>query len=191
MRLLIFGHSYVRSFARTNIFNFQYGEVTVNVKYSYYPGVNYRKVLDNPHILTDTILTYNPDFLICIVGGNSISTNSTSAELCRDCRRFYELIRSLSSDLIIIPAQIELRYYELGNKFNSPTFYQYKKKRDALNKFINKLKIKNHILMVGGPSRLDHKVFYSQDGVHLNKYGIKKYMLYIKNTIDFAITSRQ
>lgn len=191
MRLLIFGHSYVRSFARTNTFNLQYGDITVNIKYSYYPGVNYRKVLENPQILADTILTYNPDFLICVIGGNSISNSISSAELCRECRRFYEFVRSLSSKLIIIPAQVELRFYALGNRYNSPTPRQYKQKRDALNKFINKLQIKDHILMVGGPSRLDHRVFYSSDGVHLNKYGVQKYMKYIKNTIDFALSSHQ
>lgn len=191
MRLLIFGHSFVRDFSRTNKFKLQFGALTVNIKYSYFPGVTYRKILDNPQLISDTILSYNPDFLICVVGGNSISIDKTCAELCRECRQFYELIRSLSSKLIIIPAQVELRYYQPGNKFKSPTIEIYKRKRDSLNRFINKLKVKDHILMIGGPSRLDHKVFFQPDGIHLNKFGVDKYMSYICKTIDYALAARQ
>lgn len=190
MRLLIFGHSYVRDFARTNTFKFQFETSVVKIKYSYYPGVTYRKVLDNPNIITDTLLSYKPDFIVCIVGGNSISDDITCAELCRECKQFYELIRSISCELIIIPTQVELRFYKPGNKFHSPTIETFKKKRDSLNRFINKLKIKDHICMIGGPSRLDHKVFYNSDGVHLNQFGIEKYLSYINKTIEYILKSR-
>ena len=190
MRLLIFGHSFVRDFSRRNIFQFNLGDIVVQIKYSYYPGVTYRKILDNPKLITDALLSYDPDFLICIVGGNSINNNISCAELCRECRQFYELIRSLSSSLIIIPAQVELRFYKFGNKFDSPTLETYRKKRNSLNRFINKSKIKNHILMVGGPSRLDHKVFYESDGVHLNSIGVEKYLTYIKKTIEYVLSGQ-
>ena len=137
--------------------------------------------------MTDTVLTYNPDIIVCIVGGNSVASKKSPTEVCSECRQFYELLRSLSSKLIIVSAQIELRYYTPGNRFGSPTLIGYKRKRNSVNRFLDKLKVKDHVLMIGGPARLDHKVFYKADGVHLNKFGIKKYMSYIYKTIQYLI----
>ena len=77
-------------------------------------------------------------------------------------------------DTKIIAAQAELRFYEHGNKWNAPTEEQYKKRRDDLNKFLNRLKIKDGVLIIAGTGKLDNKIYY-RDAVHLNSTGIGKY----------------
>lgn len=188
MKLLIFGHSYVRDISNLGRLSFEVENTKVSVKYIYYPGAGYEKILNNPSILLDSLENYKPDILVTILGGNSITKYKSNTELFELCKCFYKLIRDNCPDLIIIPAQIELRFYSEENRFNSPTESDYRYQRNCLNKFLNRLKTKNHLLMIAGIGRLDHRVFY-RDEVHLNKYGLTKYFDYIRYTVAYAIRS--
>ena len=63
------------------------------------------------------------------------------------------------------------------------------KKRDKLNKFLNVLKLKDHMLLIAGPGRLDNRRYY-KDEVHLNKEGIRLYMTLLRAAVVFVLDKR-
>ena len=186
MRLLIFGHSYVRDLCNCNLFNLVIENKNINIKYIYYPGAGYHKILRNPHLLIDPLHSFNPDIVITILGGNSVYSTTEYSIVTEQCREFYKILRNNSrNNCVVIAAQIEQRYF--GRRgIVSALSEPYRKRRNKFNKFLNKLKSVDHILMVGGHGRLDHRVFY-RDNTHLNNIGLRKYITYIKCTVAFAI----
>ena len=187
MKLLIFGHSYVRDLSRLNLFSFKIGEEQlVNIKYIYFPGAGYEKILKFPHILLDPISEYKPDIILVIL---AIATHLPSKSVYAQCEEFYKLLRAnCTNSFKIIAAQAELRFFETNchRICKGITSDIYRSKRNKFNKFLNKLSQKDFLLMVGGVGRLDHKVYY-RDGTHLTRIGLTKYITYIKCTVAFAV----
>ena len=137
MKLLILGHSYVRDLSSLGIFNFSHDQTNIEVKYSSFPGANYGYFLKNPSIISETV-SYKPDIVIVILGGNSILRDLTKYELFHQCRSFYQILRKELPSSIIVPAQIETRFYKLGNKYGALTGEKYRLRRNELNKVFSK-----------------------------------------------------
>ena len=86
-----------------------------DVKFIYhgYSGKNFKFFLSNPcHI--DNALRCKPDYLIVLVGGNSITLDTVTKDLLLECRQFYELVsdklKAVNPNAKLIPHQIPLRF---------------------------------------------------------------------------------
>ena len=188
MKLMILGHSYVRDLSKLYILSFDL-EQNVQIKYWYWSIASYEKFLENPSLLSDAI-SYNPDFVLVILGGNSITKDVGSHELFIRCRKFYQLLRDSLKYSIIISAQVELRRYT-GNDHETPQYRIFIQKRNGINQFLKRLKSKDHMLIIAGPGRLDSTKYYKADGVHLSKLGQENYMNILKSTIDYILSKRR
>lgn len=185
MKLLVFGHSYVRDLAKLNVNQMMIEQRSVEIKYVSKPGASYESINKQPELLTEAI-TYKPDVVIIILGGNSIIRDRANYEIFRECRSFYQLLRSELPNAIVISAQVELRFYDTPNKFGAPSIELFRQKRSELNRFLNRLKLKNNVLIIAGPGRLDNESYY-RDGVHLNNSGLRVYMAILKSTVCYAV----
>ena len=150
MKLLIIGHSYVKSLSKLNVKNFSVGEHTVEVKYLYKSGASYSTILDKSSYL-DQAEEYNPDFVLVVLAGNSLSNSCPNKKIYEQIREFYLVLRARLPNSIIISAQVELRYYAENNRWNCPTESEFRKRRSSVNKFLNRLKLKNYVLNISGP----------------------------------------
>lgn len=185
MKLLILGHSYVRDLKTLNIERYMVDQKSVEIEYSTIPGASYDTYLDNPDLLKNN-LKNKPDVIVVILGGNSINRDITNYETFKKCRAFYTLLRAEAAHATIISAQVELRFYSTPNRFGCPPPEEFRKKRNELNKFLNRLKLKDFMLIIAGPGRLDNEQYY-KDEVHLNKTGLRVYASILKTTVAFAL----
>lgn len=191
MKLLIFGHSYVRDLKSLNQYSLRYDQQNINISYASYPGATFDTFLKDSTKVSNTLSENNPDVIVVILGGNDINRDITNYELFKKCREFYELLRRLAPSAIIIAAQVESRFYKTPNVHSAPAPDEFQKKRKALNKYIHRLKTKDNLLIIAGPGRLDNKTYY-RDQVHLNSAGLRNYLSILKTTVDFALrTAKQ
>lgn len=158
---------------------------SVNINYKYFPGANYSTFLSDNSLLLQSIVD-KPEVVVVILGGNSISRDVTNFEVFKQCRAFYKLLRDHLPNSRIIAAQIELRFYETPNRFGAPGPEDFRKRRNQLNRFLQTLKLKDNLLIIAGPGRLDNQQYY-KDSVHLNKVGLRVYMSILKTTIDYSL----
>ena len=188
MKLAIFGHSYVNHLATLGINNFKYStNIIFQIKYFGYSGATYSDFLKEPFLLY-AVSSYEPDFVVVIMGGNDINIKMNMLETKRQCKDFFELLRVQLPKTIIIASQIELRWYPPTNKRNCPAIDRYKKIRNELNKFINQLSTKDSLLLLGGRNNLDNCHYYNADRVHLNVEGNKLLLEIIRNCIKHNMT---
>lgn len=185
MNLLVLGHSFARDLQSLGLSSFAADHRNITVKFSTHPGANYDTFIENPSRLKQALVD-KPDIIVVILGGNSIKRDVTNFEVFKKCRTFYELLRVEAPTAVVISAQIELRFYKTPNRFGCPGPEDFKKKRNELNKFLNKLKLKNFMLIVAGPGRLDNQQYY-RDEVHLNQTGLKVYSSILKTTVSYAL----
>ena len=80
---------------------------------------------------------------------------------------------------VLIASQAESRY--LNPAFRSIPPSDYIKRRDALNRFLKRFCLKDFILQISEPGRLDNVKYYN-DNNHLNRTGQLRYLEYIVKT---------
>ena len=146
------------------------------VQFIYRPfsGKSYEHFLSNPQEI-DWVLRCRPDYVITILGANSIKTTVSTETLYDNAWHFYDLLHSklqaVNSRAKIIVHQIPLRFVTNGFK-NCPDPDTFKETRDKLNEKIRKFKTKQHVLLIAGPSKLDHRDLFKKDGTHFNRAGL-------------------
>ena len=189
MRLLIIGHSYVNALQRTGITRFVAAGINIEVSFVHRGGADYNTYLTDRNLF-DQIKRHNPDFVIVILAGNAIKGSNSNDDIREQGKRFYTKLREIFPEGIvkIVAAQVEPRFYEPENRWNCPLEDEYKRRKTGINTFLARLKLKDHILMVGGPYRLDNRDLYRNDGVHLNQRGLDKYWELIEKEVQFLIT---
>lgn len=184
MRCLILGHSYVRDLSTLGVQKFNINQQSCDFIYKFIPGASYDTFLNNSSLLENKVAC-NPDIVVVILGGNSIVRDISNHELFRRCRRFYETLRTLLPNSLIISAQVELRPGRSSTRFESPPPWIFKQRRNQLNKFLNRLKVKDHMIIIAGPGKLDNPIYY-RDHVHLNIHGLRLYMSSLKIAVSRA-----
>ena len=189
MKLLIIGHSYVKDLSKLKINKIKIGETKVKIKYLYKAGGTYNSILDKTCIL-DQAEEFEPDFILVILAGNSLTSQNSNKRIYESIREFYSTLTARIPSAIVISALVELRFYSSNNKWGCPTLEEYKKRRHSINKFLNRLKFKKFVLNVCGPGRLDNREYYRKDGVHLNRSGLLLYLDLIKNTIKYIMDKK-
>ena len=183
MKVLLFGHSYVKDLKNLGYKSFVSNNVTFQLEYLYQPGGSYELFL-NDHSLLNSAFEYQPDFIIVIIGGNALNNSKPDEEIRKQCRDFYQMLRNGLPNTTIIAAQLELRFYESNNRWNAPDSAEYLRRRNNMNTFLKRLKLKDALMMVAGKNRIDCASYY-RDGVHLNRVGLIKYFDFIKCTLAY------
>lgn len=179
------GHSYVRDLKRLDILQDKIGDSEQCViQYFSIPGSCFKTWLDFPKQLS-LCMDYNPDFLLICLGGNSITEHVSDIGLQEYCYKFYELLGSLLPNTILIAVQVETRFPIIPNKFGTPCYEIYKKRRLKFNKFLKKFKLRHYLANIQSPGRLDDRKYYNGD-VHLNSRGLKKYYNLLHATVVYA-----
>ena len=123
MKVLFYGHSYVRdlhqkcNWAKPLIVGGQ--EVHVDCQFRYFPGKDC-KLLVNRSQESAVLASINPDYIIVILGGNSIVESRTNGEINDLAAGFYARLNACLPHAVVIAAQIEPRYCE-ANWFGAPT----------------------------------------------------------------------
>lgn len=184
MHIVILGHSYVRDLRD---FSARVGGNRVRgwtIDYCCKPGASYDTYVKNPELL-ERALVRNPDILVVILGGNSISNDRTNTQVLNSCLSFYTLLRSKYQG-IVVSSQVELRFYKPNNKFAAPQSDIFKRRRNRVNKFLYKSNFNDAVLMIAGPGRLDNRKYY-RDSVHLNERGLGLYSHFLHETVEYCL----
>ena len=183
MKFAIVGHSYVRRLqqvfpARLNIDN-----VDFDCSFFGYSGAKFYILVANDSFVSQ-LKTFDPDFVLVLLGGNDFSNQLSLTTVKEHCLEFYRKLRNWLPAVKIIASQVELRYYSDNNRFRCPTGIDYHYQRKYLNRFIYKLKCKDFLFRLDGISRLDNKALYV-DEVHLNTQGLEKLTTLIKSGLSY------
>ena len=186
MKLLIIGHSYVSGLESLNISNFTIGNTSIEVKYLYKSGGDYYSILYETDLIEQAV-EYEPDFILAIVAGNSIHNNVTNDIIYAQIKVFYKTLRNRLPEAKLMASQVELRFYKANNYHNCPTEAEYTLRRRDINKFLNRLKLKDYLLKIAGPHALDKRSYYNRDGVHLNRTGLRCYFSYIRSVVAYIL----
>ena len=157
MNVLVIGHSYVKDSSKLGHNSFTIDQNHYNVKFWYKSGATYKKFAED-RSFDQKIQIYDPDYIVVVLMGNSLTQNNSNSDIYAECREFYDNLKSAAPDAVIISAQIEARYYKPNSKWNAPVGEEFFKRRLILNKFQCRLKQKRFVLSVTGPGRLDNKI---------------------------------
>lgn len=192
MRALILGHSFVKGLERRDVRKqFLVNQRSVDLTYKAFPGATFRTFLDEPTLI-DTAIECDPDIVVIILGGNDITGNVTNTEIRANIKEFFELLKQkVKTGVKILATQVEARTYITPNHRNCPGQEEYRLRRNAINKYLQKLKLKDYLVNIAGPGRLDNPSYFRGDGVHLNSAGYHILYVYIKHSIEYALTHRE
>ena len=138
--------------------------------------------------LTNGLLQCQPDFVLTIMGANSISTLVTVGAVTAEASQFFYMLRDMFKTINpqgqIIASQLPLRFVrDPRNKHHTPSPKVFKRFRDRVNAKLCSLKTIDHILAIGGPGRLDDERFFKKDKVHLKPRGLDFQLQLIKNKL--------
>ena len=177
LKLLVFGSSLARdlaSFDKKRVHKV-YGK-QVKFIYRFFPGKSFEHFLEkrNRWKIND-VLKCKPDFICVIFGGNSIKMGINWDDVLVSCRNFYQLLfdrfMSFNPRGKIIASQVILRFNRNpNNRFRCPDPDTFRSFRNLINRKLNKLRSRHHMLIVAGRNNLDDESLFL-DGTHLNVYG--------------------
>ena len=106
-------------------------------------------------------------------------------------RDFYGLLNrkllSVNPSAKIIASQAPLRFIRNSNRHHTPPPEEYASFRKALNKKINCIRTKHHMLVIGGPGKLDHEKYF-KDGVHFSDEGLVILFNIILSTLRYILS---
>ena len=198
MKVLVFGHSYVRHLQNLGDWDreleLRTGErVDCRFLFKSHPGKDYKYLLDNPQEF-EIVRLIDPDVIIVILGGNCISDKFTNLEINDLALEFYNKLNTVvRPECIKLAMQIEPRFVAAGNRFGTPEADEYNRRRTVVNNFMNKKlrkqKLINNVVLLGSVNFLrDPKNF--TDGVHLNKEGLELYKSAVIGGLIFSLENK-
>ena len=162
---------------------------SVEFLYSSHRGKSYEFFIDKPKTF-DEILNCNPDYIVVIFGGNSISTEVPKSVVLKNCRIFYQQLYDrailINPNVKIIATSLPMRYV-YNYSHNTPIPDEYKKLRNYVNQRIKSLTCKHFVLNICGPNNLDNVEYYKADGVHFNYLGKKRFFQIILDKIEYIL----
>ena len=176
MLYLIFGSSFAGYLERHDTIKFRLvGHTTVEFRYHAFSGAGYARFLEDPGCL-DEVLSCRPDFVLTILGANSITKGIDRTRLWRQCRSFYELLREsldrVNPDAKIIAHQLPMRYVYNG-RHRTPRPTLFKPLRDHINKKLKWCPQVDYLLLTAGKNKLDRRGWYKRDGVHFTQAALR------------------
>lgn len=198
MNILLFGHSYVRDLSRFGNWDREVelatGEkVWAEFQFMAYPDVDYAYFLDHPEEMSQ-IQELDPDVIIVILGGNSVTSDLSNSQIKEKAFAFYTLLKTaVRPECIKLAMQIEPRFESPGNSRGAPLASEFNRRRQILNNFTNK-KLKKHglvdrVIQLGSFDFLNNPQNY-RDGVHLCWAGLEKYKGAVMGGLRYALENR-
>ena len=166
----------------------------VRFVYRFFPGRFFEYFLiPKKRYLINTVLKCKPDFVCVIFGGNSINWEVKWDDVLDSCKAFfgllYERFMSINPEGKIIASQVLLRFNRNpDNVHKCPDPIVYKSFRNLINRKLNKLRTKHHMMIVAGPNNLDDETLF-RDGTHLKLCGLHKQFAILKRTLAHIIVS--
>ena len=191
LRVCILGHSYVRDLERLHFREgvFDNGDI-FEVKYIALSGSCFKHWTSNNAQNLNPVVNYRPHYIIVCLGGNYILTTNTRRDLRYFALTFFDTLRSRCPVATIFVVQIERRYPTIPNRWNTPDYTEYEKRRRHFNNFLPRIRNKDWVIYVQGEGRLDSPQYY-RDGVHLNRKGLLKYLSCIIETIKWVYNGKR
>ena len=194
MKILIVGHSYVkylRELAWKESFTKSNGSVVhLDYQFLFYPGEDFHQFISIADRF-ETVSEIDPDLVVTVFGGNSITNYRSNNEIKDNAFRFFQRLRGVvRPDCLILATQIEARHLPYGNRHDVPQFDEFNRRRQNINNFMNK-EIKwngfiDHMILLGSIKFINNPDNY-RDGVHLNVQGMSTYRQVIENCILYAL----
>ena len=167
----------------------------VKIIYRAFPGKSFEYFLapENRWQIAH-VLRCRPTYVCVMFGGNSIKMGINWEDVLVSCREFYRLLydayMAVKPDGLIIASQILLRFNRNPkNKYQCPDPDTFKAFRNLINRKINKLKTKHHMLIIAGPKNLDQEYWF-RDGTHLRWAGQRRQFAILRRTLGHIMWSR-
>ena len=114
MQVLVVGHSYVSELSKDGSDWFEVGEQNIEVQYFGKHGASNDTFLNNPQLF-DNLNQFKPDIVIVALARNSIRDSVTNKEIYIKATEFYKRLRAIYPLSKIVAAQVEPRFYKVGN----------------------------------------------------------------------------
>lgn len=188
MKIAVFGHSYVRDIARVGKEFLELKGHNLTIKYFAFPGATFEKFVLRADLL-DPLITYDPLVVVLVLGGNDFYNNTNNKTIYDNYECVVAYLKRKLPSVSLIPCQIEKRFLEINNRWNSSDTALFQKRRSAYNRKLNKCPYKSCILRVQGPGRLDCRSNYAYDGIHLSNKGLGTYWAFLVSTLDYFLLS--
>ena len=200
MKVLLFGHSYVNHLRNLGGWNQEINltsgdKVDLEFVFGGHPGKDFSYFLQNDHVF-NIITQEQPDIIVVILGGNSIKEGVSNSDIKRDSSLFFQKLSTyIKAGCIRLVVQVEPRFCLPGNRFGTPTYLEFERRRNIINNHFN-VKIKKNLKLVEGVVLLGsvnflNKVENFSDGVHLKKAGLILYRKALLGSIAYALSHRQ
>ena len=136
---------------------------------------------------------FRPHIIFTFIGGNDVAGPATREEVRWSADGFFKgLKREYGDEVIIIAAQAEDRFYEMGNRFGAPVGVDYVRKKESFNGYLQGLqanKFIDRIFRLGGPGGFKERGWYV-DHAHLTAAGMVKLWRMMENVLQFAYRAR-
>ena len=182
-KLVLVGHNYVEDLKNLGKIRFNMNGREIFVDYVYSDGASYDTFLERK-ILFESVKEKNPDYVIVILASNSIASTKSQSTIQMECKLFYERLRYYLPDTVIISALAEMRYNNDDNSKGIEVPRDYPHRRNLMNKFLSyTIKEKDYFMMTGGNRGMVNH--YREDGIHLNKKGLRLYTDFIRNILSY------
>ena len=199
MKVLLYGHSYVRKLEQLGNWNREItlnngGKVDCQFLFKAFPGEDYDYFLNNPqefHIIN----LIKPDVVVVILGGNSIVNSVSNSAIKLKATEFYTKLREVVDPLCLrLAVQVEPRFSKAGNKFGTPEAEEFNQRKQIINNHVNKTvkrnKLVEGVILLGSVNYLNDSKYFV-DGVHLNKIGLQMYRDAILGGLKYALDKQQ
>ena len=197
-KVLIFGHSYARELAGVGPWDIvvtgaEGQEYQLAFEFRGYPGRDYGWLLENPQKIEE-IRDLNPDIVVVILGGNSITAALSNTEICHQAAEFYTLLKAAAKPACLkLAVQIESRFVAPGNRHGAPQAVEFNQRRTIINNFVNKRLrrrgLVDRMILLGGAGHIVNPANFA-DGVHLRRAALARYKQSIINGISYALGHR-
>lgn len=199
MKILVFGHSYVRDLSRFGPWDceleLENGEkVPTSFEFKAYPGKDFAYFLSNPGEVSK-ILDVDPDVVIVVLGGNSVTAALSNIQINEQARAFYTLLKAaVKPSCLKLAVQVEPRFVSSGNRHRVPEASEFNRRRQTLNNYLNKnLKrqgLVDRVILLGSVNYLNHPQYF-RDGVHLSGAGLERYKETVLDGLRYALARKQ
>ena len=188
LKVTLVGHSYVRRLMEFRVMSEREEDAStisvdgmqMSLEFVHKGGTGY-EFYNSSEALKARILKSKPDVILVILGGNGVSSKANIPDVSKEMRKFHEWLRENCPSAIIIAAESEPRYNlnlhdHLGNPVES-----YYLRRNAFNQALKRMRSKDFVLRTA--NYLNHRYFYTKNGVHLNARGNRYYWGMIKDCL--------
>ena len=198
MRVLLFGHSFVRDLLCLGGWNREIelengSRINLEFLFRFYPGKDFNYFLDNLELF-EVIKGLNPDAVVIVLGGNLIVESVPNSTIKFMANEFYaNLQKVVRPDCLKFATQIEPRFCPEGNRFGTPEVEEFNRRTNINIHFGNTLKKRGHVdYLIFCREEFKHRrELYKADGIHFSQEGLELLKGSVVGGITYALNQKQ